>query len=219
MADTVQQHVFVLDGLSKGLEATEILEQSGMQVNCFTRVAECLEQLRSGPCHLLITNIRTPEMDGIQLMREAKRLAPWLPVLIISDQGDIRTAVNAIKAGAVDFIQRPLNKENFAKTVRSILRENEVLVEIDPGDLLTRRERRVLALVIEGNTNKEIAALLHRSVKTIETHRHRIMRKLRANNLVDLVKRAAALGLVTLEVSQRLSETMGDSGYAAPSGR
>ncbi len=216
MGDTAQQHVFILDGQSKGLKVQAVLEKSGMKVNCFARVAECLDQLRSGRCHLLIIDLPTPEMDGIRLMREAKRLAPWLPVLIISDQGDIRTAVKAIKAGAVDFIQRPLDKENFAKAVSSILRENEALGEIDPGNLLTRRERTVLALVIEGYTNRQIAGLLHRSIKTVETHRNHIMRKLGAHNLVDLIMRAAALGLVTLDVSQSRDQPVEDSEYGGP---
>ena len=139
-----------------------------------------------------------PEKDGIELLTDVKHLAPWVPVLMITGYGDIPTAVKAMKAGAVDFIEKPLDKKNFVRKIKSILKKN-VSAHPDLGNSLTRAEKKILQLVIKGMSNKEIAVLLHRSSRTIEVHRAHIMHKLGVDNLVDLVKRVASMGLVDLK--------------------
>ncbi len=195
MSNIVEQHIFVVDDEQGVCEAIcKTLKQSGAEVTCFVRAAECLEQLRSQRCDLLITDLKMPEMDGIKLVTNIKHLRPWLPILIVTGYGDIPTAVKAIRAGAVDFIEKPLNKKSFVDKVESILRGNNSYERL--GKPLTESERTVLRLVIEGKTSKEIASSLHRSHRTIEQHRSHIMHKLGADNLVDLLKRAAAMGLI-----------------------
>ena len=156
-----------------------------------------MEKLRSQICDLLITDLIMPQMDGIELLTNARMLAPWLPVLVITGYGDIPTAVKAVKAGAVDFIQKPLIKDDFLRLVDLLLEQSE---HLNPrrGTPLTRGEYRVLQLVIHGKSNRQIADLLHRSVRTVEVHRSRIMDKLDAENLIELTKRAAMMGLIDL---------------------
>ncbi len=143
-----------------------------------------------------------PEMDGIELLAKAKRLAPWMPILVITGFGDIPTAVTVIKAGAVDFIEKPLDKKSFLWKVKSILQQS-TSDDSYRGKPLTESEMIVLKLIINGKSNKEIAYLLHRSIRTIEVHRSHLMRKLDVDNIVDLVKRAAMMGLVELPAKQK----------------
>ena len=199
METIVEKHIFFLDDEPTVREVVrETLENSNFTVSCFGSPIECLKRLRSKKCDLLITDLKMPEKDGIELLTDVQHLAPWVPVLMITGYGDIPTAVKAMKAGAVDFIEKPLDKKNFVQKIRSILKKN-VSTHPDLGNALTRSEKKILQLVLEGMSNKEIANLLHRSARTIEVHRAHIMRKLGVDNLVDLVKRVAAMGLIDLE--------------------
>jgi len=195
------RHIFLVDDELKVRQVVaEALEQLSARVTCFPFASDCLEQLSSHKCDLLITDLRIPEMDGIELLRHARLVAPWVPVLIITGYGDVPTAVEAIKAGAADFIEKPLDKKDFVQKVKSLLPENGNHKHL--GEPLTQSEQRVLNLVLSGKSNKEIADLLNRSTRTIEVHRARIMRKFGADSLVDLVKRAAVTGLVELSGDQ-----------------
>jgi two-component system response regulator FixJ len=178
----------------------ETLEQLNLSVSCFSNAADCLEQLHRQKCDLLITDLKMPEMDGIELTRRVKLLAPWMPIMIITGYGDIPTAVEALKAGAVDFIEKPLDKKSLTERVESLLPKNGNNEHL--GEPLTQSEHRVLKLVVDGKSNKEIASLLNRSRRTIEVHRAHIMHKLGVDSLVDLVKRAVAMGLVELQAEQ-----------------
>jgi two-component system response regulator TtrR len=125
---------------------------------------------------------------------------------MITGYGDIPTAVKAMKAGAADFIEKPLDKKNFVRKIRSILQKN-VATHPDLADSLTRNEARILQLIIRGKSNKEIANILHRSERTIEVHRAHLMHKLGVDNVIDLIKRVASMGLVDLEEIQEPDET------------
>ena len=146
----------------------------------------------------IITDLKMPDKDGIELLTDIQHLAPWVPVLMITGYGDIPTAVKAMKAGAVDFIEKPLEKKNFVRKIKSILRKT-VTAHPDLGSSLTRTETKILQLIINGKSNKEIATTLHRSARTIEVHRAHLMHKLGVDNLVDLVKRVTSMKLVDLE--------------------
>ena len=167
MANIAEQHIFFLDDEPAIREVVrETLEDSKFMVSCFESPTECLVRLRSKKCHLLITDLKMSEKDGIELLTDVKHLAPWVPVLMITGYGDIPTAVKAIKAGAVDFIEKPLDKKNFVRKIRSVLQKN-VATHPDLGDSLTRNEARILQLIIDGKSNKEIANILHRSARTV----------------------------------------------------
>jgi FixJ family two-component response regulator len=211
MANIVEKHIFFLDDEPTVREVVrETLEDSNFKVSCFESPTECLAQLRSQKCHLLITDLKMPEKDGIELLMDIQHLAPWVPVLMITGYGDIPTAVKAMKAGAADFIEKPLDKKNFVRKIRSILQKN-VATHPDLGTSLTRNETKILQLIINGMGNKKIANLLHRSARTIEVHRAHLMHKLGVDNLVDLVKRVASMGLVDLEEIQEPDEISPDS--------
>ena len=212
MSNSSGQHIFFVDDESNVRQViVETLEQLGLNVSCFANGEDCLEKLRSQKCDLLITDLRMPEMDGIELLRRAALVSPWVPVLIITGYGDIPTAVEGIKAGAVDFIEKPLDKKSFLEEVESILLENGEQRDIYLGGDLTRSEMRVLKQVIDGKTNKEIASLLNRSRRTIEVHRAAAMRKLGADNRIDLVIRATTMGLADPPADQEPRDRAADS--------
>jgi two-component system response regulator FixJ len=211
MADNVEKHIFFLDDEPTIREVVkETLQDSNFKVTCFGNPIECLARLRSKKCDLLITDLKMPEKDGIELLADIQQLAPWVPVLMITGYGDIQTAVKAMKAGAVDFIEKPLEKKDFVRKIKSILKKT-VSSHPDLGASLTRAEKKILQLVINGSSNKEIAVMLHRSARTIEVHRAHIMHKLGVDNLVDLVKRVAAMGLIDLQEKTEQDKNEPDS--------
>jgi len=196
MTNSTKLHIFFVDDEPKIREVVgETLESVGFKVSCFACGADCLARLASQRCDLLITDVRMPEMDGVELLTEAKRLVPWIPVLLLTGYGDIPTAVRAIKAGADNFIEKPVDRQTLLSAVESALQQTTYL---DPllGRSLTRTEMRILRLLLDGNSNKETAMLLHRSMRTIAYHRNRIMRKLGVNTVLELFKRATTMGLV-----------------------
>ncbi|MBN2136191.1 MAG: response regulator transcription factor [Sedimentisphaerales bacterium] len=202
MARETKKHVFFVDdepGIRKVVART--LGRLGVEVTCFSRAVDCVEQLNVQACDLLITDLKMPGMDGIGLLSEAKRMAPWLSVLLVTGYGDVPVAVKAIQLGAADFIEKPLHKKSFLRKVKFILDQNN---PVDPytGKGLTRMELKVLKLIVAGKSNKEVARLLGRSVRTIEDHRNHIMRKLGVQNAVELVQRAIHMGLIELPPSQ-----------------
>ena len=205
--DELEQSVFVVDDEPRVCEAIrETLEAPRVKVTCFNSGLECLRQLGKHRCDLLITDLKMPQMDGVELLTKARAIAPWLPVLMITGYGDIPTAVSAVKAGVVDFIEKPLIKKSFVRQVKSLLQES-VNLNAHVGTPLTRGETRVLKLIVDGKSNKDIATLLHRSVRTVEVHRSRVMEKLDVENIIDLVKRAATMGLIDLPTGQTPDET------------
>lgn len=193
------RHIFFVDDESKVRQVVaETLEQLRARVTCFPCASDCLEQLGSHKCDLLITDLRLPEMDGIELLRLARLIAPWVPVLIVTGYGDVPTAVEAIKTGAADFIEKPLDKKSFLQKVKSLLPDNGNHMM----ESLTQSEERVLTLVLNGRSNKEIAGLLSRSRRTVEVHRAHVLSKLGAENTIDLVKKATLMGLTELPTNQ-----------------
>ncbi len=205
MANIAKQHIFFLDDELDVCEAASgALEECGFEVSYFAHAADCLEQLRSQRCDLLITDLKMPELDGIEVLREARRIAPWVPLLIVSGYGDVPTVVAAIKDGAADFIEKPLGRGNFLSKVESILAQSTVGDSV--GKPLTRREMTVLELIADGKSNKEIAHLFNRSLRTIELHRHHLMHKLGVDNIVDLIRCAGQMGLVELSPKQGRDE-------------
>jgi len=191
-----KQRIFFVDDEPKVQELVgETLEKAGFKASCFAGAADCLERLRTDKCDLLITDVKLPGMSGLELLAEVKRFFPSLSVVVITGYGDIPMAVRAMKAGAADFIEKPLEKLSLLSAVKFAL---EPITATDPllRRGLTRAEMRVLRLILDGKTNKEAARLLHRSISTIEVHRKHIMRKLGVDNIVDLIKQATTIGLV-----------------------
>jgi two-component system response regulator FixJ len=171
------------------------LERAGANVRCFPCADDCLKHLAVHRCDLLITDVKMPGTDGMDLLRQVKEQLPWIPVLIVTGYGDVPTAVRALRAGAADFVEKPLDRDAFLQTVERLVERNAGPAAI-LEESLTRTERKILYLVLDGKNNREIADALHRSPRTIEVHRSHLMQKLDATNIIELLKRAAELGLL-----------------------
>jgi FixJ family two-component response regulator len=142
----------------------------------------------------LILDVRMPIMSGLELLDLLKLQKNCLPIFVITKHGDIEMAVRAMKAGAIDFLTKPINNQNFLDLVQKTLYNhsfNNVETHNAVGNRihsLTEREHQVLGLVLEGKLNKEIAHFLKISISTVEAHRAKIMHKMQAKNATELVK-------------------------------
>ncbi len=198
MAKKYKAHIFIVDDDSCICDLVSLtLEGMGYKCSCFEDADSCLERLAIDKCDVLLTDVRMPEKGGIELLVEVKRSLPWLPVLMMTSYADIPMSVEAVKAGAFNFIEKPLDGQMLLDAVETALRESD-LTNILKGKLLTKTEAVILNLILQGRSNRGIGHILHRSVRTIEDHRNHIMRKLDVDNVVDLVKRATAMGMVKL---------------------
>ncbi len=196
---TKRYDVFFVDddaGIRKVI--SEELEGINCKVSSFANGADCLEQLSKKNCNLLITDVKMPGMDGITLLSRVKRVAPWVSVMVISGFGDVPMSVRALKLGAVDFIEKPLDRKMFLHRVKSILKTDD-FIDIPIDKALTKIEKKVLKLILEGKGNKEIAYVLGRAIRTVERHRSNIMHKFGVDNIVDLVKKAVLINLDDVE--------------------
>lgn len=174
------------------------LEGIGCKVTCFASAADCLEQLGKQNCNLLITDVNMPDMDGLALLNKVRHIAPWVPVMIITGYGDVPMSVKALKSGAVDFIEKPLDRKSFLHKVETILKTDD-FVDTPVGRTLTKTEKKVLKLILEGRGNKEIAYKLGRALRTVELHRSHIMHKFGVDSVVNLVKKTALMDFDSVE--------------------
>jgi FixJ family two-component response regulator len=159
-----------------------------------------MEKIRPANCDLLITDIRMPEMDGLELITRVRQVAPLMPILVITGYGDIPLAVKVIKAGVLDILEKPFAEQDLISKVDAALERSRKIKSM-LSEKLTRTETEVLKLILHGKSNKEAAKLLNRSVRTVEDHRAHIMKKMNVENAVDLAIKAVALGLVDDEIT------------------
>lgn len=151
----------------------------------------------------LITDLRMPDMSGVELLGKLKEIGASIPAVVITGHGDVPMAVAAMKAGAVDFIEKPFEDEALVEAIRraaSQLEESPVPVAATATlrtrlDSLSERERQVLSAVVAGLPNKTIGFDLGISPRTVEVHRANIMSKMQARNLPELVRMSIAIGL------------------------
>jgi two-component system, LuxR family, response regulator FixJ len=173
-----------------------LLQRSGYQTLSFDSARAFLQAGLKGSKHCVLADIRMPEMDGLALQLELKRTQPEVPVLIMTGHGDIPMAVQAMKAGAIDFLEKPFEKpallaaleRAFAVQSRGVAGDQKI--SYHKRQELTERERAVFDLLVEGLQNKVIAHKLGISARTVEVHRRRVMEKTGARNLAELVKMA-----------------------------
>ena len=178
-----------------------LIESIDLKVEAYPSAKDFLDAYVSDRPGCLLLDVRMPGMSGLELQRELKERVIALPVVILTGHGNVPVAVQAMKAGAVDFIEKPFNNELLldriqtavAQSVRSSS-EREIQDETSRRlDTLTPRERQIFDLVVEGETNKAIAHRFSISEKTVEIHRANVMRKMRANSLASLVHMAVGL--------------------------
>jgi two-component system, LuxR family, response regulator FixJ len=197
--------VFVIDDQEAVRSAlAEMLRVLGYTVETFASADSFLLALSEPKTGCIVADVRMPGMDGIELVRElAKRSIP-LPVVLISGHADVPMAVAAIKAGAEDFIEKPVDDSQLVAAINRCLARafNELAREQSLGELrrqmdrLTPREIEVMDLVVSGFTSAAIAARLGISIRTVESYRVQIMDKMQASSVAMLVRQAIKLGRI-----------------------
>jgi len=192
--------VFIVDDDSAVRDSLMLMiEQEGIKVETYHNGEDFLNVCHNGTYGCAILDIRMPGMDGMQLQQELNRRNIKLPIVFLTGHGDIPLSVKAVKTGAVDFLTKPVTRENLLSSVRSAILESQRLItQLENGQDakskladLTEREREVMALAVAGSPNKEIARRLGISHRTVEIHKSKIMHKTGATNLLDLARIAS----------------------------
>ena len=173
-----------------------VLAPEGCRVTCFAEGQSFLDAARARTPACILLDVNMPGRSGLDVLRELDAPHYPAPILIVSGQGDVPTAVNAIKGGALDFIEKPIEAAAVVARVRDAITAwarrpangDGHFAEVPGADLLTPREREVLMQVVAGASNKEAGRSLRISPRTVEVHRARIMEKLGAKNAADLVR-------------------------------
>jgi two-component system response regulator FixJ len=189
--------VFIVDDDADVRDSLRLLlESSGLKVETFESAVAFLKSDRYRDEGCLVADIRMPDMDGLQLQEELIRRGSKLPVIIMTGHGDVPLAVRAMKAGAVDFLEKPFGDDIL---LESIARAEELAHAANTDAVnrraieeklaqLTERERQVLDLLVLGKANKVVAYDLSISPRTVEIHRARVMDKMAARSLAELVR-------------------------------
>jgi two-component system response regulator FixJ len=180
----------VLDSLGK------LLTNRGMDVQCFASADDFLKRSGSMALTCVVSDIRMPGLSGLDLQAELIKRGSTVPLILITGHGDIAMAVRAIKLGAFDFIEKPLDDHKLAGCIRNAIagssekrsREGEIAGAVARAAALPTRQREVMHLVAKGLSNKEIALRLGISPRTVENYRAWVMEKMGARNLAALVR-------------------------------
>jgi len=196
VTDPVQRVYVVDDDEAMRDSLVWLLESHGFAVEAHPSAERFLDAWREEMRGCLVLDVRMPGMSGLELHERLAARRSTLPVVFVTGHGDVPMAVSALKKGAVDFIEKPFNDREMLRLVESCLelerrgrgareREEEVRRRIAS---LTEREGEVMRLVVAGKLNKQIADELGISIKTVETHRARVMEKMGAGSLAELVQ-------------------------------
>jgi RNA polymerase sigma factor (sigma-70 family) len=196
--------VFIIDDDASVRKSLERLVRSvGLQGRTFASAPEFLQCVPPDGPSCLVLDVRMPEVSGLALQETLAATGHSIPIIFITGHGDISMSVRAMKAGAVDFLPKPFNDQDLLDSVQEAIardrqarEERAVLQAIQQRvALLTPREHDVLALVIAGLLNKQIAAELGMSEKTVKAHRAQVMQKMQVSSVVQLVLLAEKVGL------------------------
>ena len=195
--------VFVVDeDISVRTSLELFIRSEGWEPETFASVQEFLARPRPTVPNCLVLAISHSDVNAVEVQKQISRERVEMPIIVISSHGDIPTTVQAIKAGAVDFLLKPCSQGVLLAAIRQSLERGRVALdrEMQLRDLrschasLTPRERQVMALVVSGLLNKQVGGELGISEFTVKAHRGQVMQKMKANSLADLVRMAAKLG-------------------------
>jgi two-component system response regulator FixJ len=181
-----------------------LLGASGMEVQTYESAVAFLEVAPAIKTGCVITDVRMPELSGVELLRRLRELKLGIPVIVITGHGDVPLAVEAMKIGALDFLEKPFDDEVLLASVRSALNQldRDQKRQAERSDIearlagLSNRERDVLEGLVAGHANKQIAYDLGISPRTIEIYRANLMTKMQAASLSDLVRMALVAGIL-----------------------
>jgi FixJ family two-component response regulator len=198
MSDSQQATVFIVDDDTHVRNATALLMQSvGLPMVAYSTAQEFLEKYDGRP-GCLVLDVRMPGMSGLELQQRLNELGRPLSIIMVTGHADVPMTVRAVKAGAVDFLQKPFNDQQLLERVHQAIEQNlkyrkrqeerdKVAARLSG---LTPRERQVLDLIVRGETNKAIATQLGISRKTLDIHRAKVMSKMEAESIAQLVHMA-----------------------------
>jgi two-component system, LuxR family, response regulator FixJ len=196
-----EPQVVVIDDDEAVLDSLQaLLAAEGLMALTFNSARAFLDDHQRGPPACLVTDVRMPDMDGLELLAALKRRGPLPPVIVITGHGDVPMAVRAMKLGARDFIEKPFDPGVLVAGIREALAATPERRGVEPQisrrlAALTPREREVLEQLVMGRPNKAIARALGISPRTVEIHRARVMEKMQAGSLSQLVRMAFVAGL------------------------
>ncbi len=204
--------VFVVDddeAIRDSLEA--LLEAAGHEVRCFGSPVEFLAWLKPDHAGCLLVDVRMPEMNGLDLQRAVSADRPGISIVMMTGHADVPMAVAAMKAGAVDFIEKPFAADALLKAVQRALARSDTQgraaaereLQVARLSSLSMRERQVLSGLVAGEPNKVIAHRLQISPRTVEIYRARLMEKMQARSLSELVRAAVIAGVRPNEADVR----------------
>jgi FixJ family two-component response regulator len=202
-SNNVRPTIFIVDDDSAVRDALKLLLRSvGQAVETFGAGQEFLDAYNDDRAGCLVLDIRMPGMSGLELQQKLNEKHAILPIIFITGHGDVPMAVEAMQAGAVDFIQKPFRDQDLIDRINQALEKdhNNRAALGERNDIrrrletLTPREREVLDLVVHGKANKVIAGDLKLSQRTVEIHRARVMEKMQASSLAHLVRMVLEVG-------------------------
>lgn len=181
--------IFIVDDKPTVCDAiAQTLHTANHKTKVFYNAKDCLKQISLNTCKMVISDYKMSEMNGLELLTQIRQLLPLLPVIIITGFGDVPLAVRAIKSGAQDFIEKPLKKESLLKTIHRMEQSYSFLFSPEL-EVLSRKEKQILQFLMAGKSSEETADVLFRSQRTIEDHRHNILKKLNMKNFAQLLNK------------------------------
>ena len=199
-----QAIVFVVDDDASVREALErLIRSAGLRVEAFASAEEFLKRPRADAPSCLVLDVRLPDLSGLDLQRRMVDANNEIPIVFITGHGDIPTTVRAMKAGAVEFLTKPLVEGDVLESIRGAIARDRAVRDqhAETSALrarfasLTPREAEVMEWVVSGLLNKQIAGELGISEETVKVHRGHVMRKMEADSLAELVRMSERLGI------------------------
>ena len=203
-ATSGQSIVFVIDDdASLGASVSSLLRSVGLQARVFASTSEFLQEKRPNVPSCMVLDVRLPGVSGIDFQADLSKRNIHIPIVFMTGHGDIPMSVRAMKAGAVEFLTKPFRDQDLLDAVQLALERDLSRIESEKAasglkskfETLTPREREIMALVASGLMNKQVAGKVGLSEITVKVHRGRVMQKMGAKTLADLVRIAEALGI------------------------
>jgi FixJ family two-component response regulator len=204
MKAAVVPTVYVIDddgGMRQAVQ--DLVESVGLRAEAFATGEEFLKKPRTSDPSCLVLDVRLPQMSGLDFQQRLAELGVRVPIIFITAHGDIPMSVKALKSGAVEFLTKPFRDQDLLDAIQQALQRDRAAREqfAEVNDVrqryhaLTTREREVMTLVISGMPNKHIAAKIGASEATVKIHRGRVMEKMQAGSLIELVRMADKLNV------------------------